>query len=59
MNTKGLLISSVIAAVCYFVVYILFRKVLGNHALWLAFDTYLLARGVVEAGLFWRLKVKD
>lgn len=59
MNTKGLLISSVIAAICFFAVYFLFRNVLGNHALWLAFDTYLLVRGVVEAGIFWRLKVKD
>lgn len=58
MNTKGLLSSSITAALCFFVVYFLFRKTLGNHALWLAFDAFLFVRGAVEAFIYFRWKSK-
>lgn len=52
MHTKGLLSSSVIAALCFFGSYYFLRTGLGNHALWLAFIVYLAVRGIVEAILF-------
>ena len=56
-NTKGLLLSSVIAAILFFIVYLLLRSQLHNHALWLAFLLYLAARGIVEFILFIRQPV--
>lgn len=49
--TRGMLLSMAVAAVSFFAVYYGFRPALGNHALWLAFLTYLLMRGVVQTGL--------
>ena len=46
--TRGMLLSMVIAAICFFTLYYGLRPVLGNHALWLAFLTYLFMRGVVQ-----------
>ncbi|MDO4165617.1 MAG: MATE family efflux transporter [Bacteroides sp.] len=49
--TRGMLISMAIAAACFFGLYYLLRPVLGNHALWLAFITYLFMRGAVQTVL--------
>lgn len=46
--TRGMLLSMAIAAICFFTLYYGLRPVLGNHALWLAFLTYLFMRGVVQ-----------
>lgn len=46
--TRGMLLSMAIAAICFFALYYGLRPVLGNHALWLAFLTYLFMRGVVQ-----------
>ena len=46
--TRGMLVSSVISAILFFVVYELFRHSWGNHALWLAMILYLLMRGIVQ-----------
>ena len=49
--TRGMLLSMAAAAVSFFILYYGLRPVLANHALWLAFLTYLLIRGVVQTGL--------
>ena len=49
--TRGMLLSMAVAAVSFFALYYGFRPALGNHALWLAFLTYLFMRGVVQTGL--------
>lgn len=46
--TRGMLLSMAIAAICFFTLYYGLRPVLGNHALWLAFLTYLFMRGVAQ-----------
>jgi len=47
-DTKTLLMSSVIAALCFFAVYFVTKPIMANHGLWLAFIVYLSIRGVVE-----------
>lgn len=49
--TRGMLISSVIAAAVFFIVFLLLRHLWGNHALWLAFILFLLVRGIVQTVL--------
>ena len=46
--TRGMLLSMAVAAICFFALYYGLRPVLGNHALWLAFLTYLFMRGVAQ-----------
>ena len=46
--TKYMLTSSFAAALGFFVVYLLTKHMLGNHALWLAFLVFLSLRGGVE-----------
>ena len=50
--TRGMLLSSAIASVLFFVVYLVLRPMLHNHALWIAFLTYLTMRGVVQTVLY-------
>lgn len=50
--TRGMLLSSAIASVLFFVVYLVLRPMLHNHALWIAFLTYLAMRGVVQTVLY-------
>ncbi len=50
--TRGMLISSAVATVVFFAVYLFFQTSLANHALWLAFILYLLTRGIVQTFLF-------
>lgn len=50
--TRGMLLSSAIASVTFFVVYLVLRPMLHNHALWMAFLTYLAMRGVVQTVLY-------
>lgn len=47
--TRGMLVASAIAAVCFFGVYLSLRPMLHNHALWMAFLVFLAMRGVVQA----------
>ena len=49
--TRGMLVSSAIAALCFFIVFLIFQSSLGNHALWLAFLVFLLFRGIGQ--YFW------
>ena len=49
--TRGMLMAMAAAALCFFGLYYGLRELWGNHALWLAFVTYLAMRGVVQTGL--------
>lgn len=51
-NTVGMLKGTMGGAIAFFVVYLLLADRMGNHALWLAFDVYLLMRGVVQHGIY-------
>jgi MATE family multidrug resistance protein len=46
--TRGMLLSMLCAASAYFLIYFALCNTLGNHALWLAFISYLLIRGIVQ-----------
>lgn len=50
--TRGMLVSSVASAVLFFAVYIAMRQQLHNHALWIAFLTYLMSRGIMQTLIF-------
>lgn len=50
-QTRLMLISMAAATALYFLLWLLLSPLLGNHALWLAFLAYLLARGLLLAHL--------
>ena len=50
--TRGMLISSFIAALMFFAVYLITKDSLGNHGLWLALIVYLLMRGIIQTVWF-------
>ena len=50
--TKGMLFSSVIATLVFFAIYLLGAPSWGNHALWMAFVSYLTVRGIVQTALY-------
>ena len=50
--TRGMLISSFVAALFFFVIFLLSKDTLGNHGLWLAFITYLAMRGITQTIIF-------
>lgn len=52
--SRQLLISMAISAATFFLIYFLLFSRWGNHALWLAFITYLALRGILQALLFRR-----
>ena len=56
--TRYMLVSSFLAAICFFAIYFLFSSLLGNHALWLAFILFLFVRGIVEKVLLNRVQLK-
>ena len=49
--TRLMLFAMVIAAAAFFLIYFGCRNAMGNHALWLAFITYLALRGIVQGFL--------
>lgn len=49
--TRGMLVSSFVATLLFFALYVLLFPVLGNHGLWIAFMVYLFMRGVIQT--FW------
>lgn len=49
--TRAMLLSMAAAAISFFALYYMLRPLWGNHALWLAFLTYLFMRGVIQTGL--------
>lgn len=54
--TRGMLLSSLVATLVFFAVYVVFKASLGNHALWMAFVVYLAVRGVMQTALWKRVK---
>ena len=54
--TRGMLVSSAIAALLFFAVYLLTAGLIGNHGLWLAQVTYLAMRGAVQT-VWYRKKI--
>lgn len=46
-RTRAMLLSMGTAMITFFVIYGCFINTLGNHALWIAFLSYLLIRGIV------------
>ena len=55
-DSRGMLLSCFVAAIVFAIMLTLFFTTMGNHALWLALLSYLLARGVMQTMLFWRSK---
>ena len=55
-DSRGMLLSCFVAAIVFAIILSLFFTTMGNHALWLALLSYLLARGVMQTILFWRAK---
>ena len=55
-DSRGMLLSCFVAAIVFAIMLSLFFTTMGNHALWLALLSYLLARGVMQTILFWRTK---
>lgn len=53
--SRQMLISSVVATVLFFFLWYFLFPIWQNHALWLAFIVYILARGVVQTVLFRKL----
>lgn len=53
--TRGMLISSFVGTICFFLVYYTLLSSLGNHALWLALLIYLGMRGCVQAVIMRRM----
>ena len=49
--THLMLRAMAIASAAFFLIYFGCRDVMGNHALWLAFITYLILRGIVQGFL--------
>lgn len=56
--TRPMLLSMAVAAAGFFALYYGLRPLLGNHALWLAFLTYLFLRGVVQTALIGKVTRK-
>ena len=53
--TRGMLSGTFVAAIVFFTTYFSFETTLNNHALWLAFILYLMARGVTQS-VYWEMK---
>lgn len=56
--SRGMLISSLVAAVVFFLVYLCLFPLWGNHALWLALLLFLFVRGAVQT-LMWRKIIRS
>lgn len=52
VRTRAMLASMTVAAIVFFAVWLIFRHSLGNNALWLAFNAYLLTRSIVQTLLY-------
>ncbi len=51
-RAMAMLFSCFVATTAFFVIYLAMRNTLGNNALWYAFLSYLLLRGVLLASIF-------
>lgn len=55
--TRPMLFSVLFATIIFFIIYFLFFPVFGNHALWGAFVTYLVIRGIILSIAYRGIKV--
>ena len=55
--TRGMLAAMATAATCFFGLYYGLRGAMGNHALWLAFTSFMLLRGIFEYLMSRRLQI--
>ncbi len=51
-ETAGMLLSSMIAAIIFFVIYTVASPYIYNHALWMAFIAFLAARGISQTFIY-------
>lgn len=56
--TRQLLLSMAGAMAVFFILYVTLFPSMGNHALWLAFVSYLLTRGAIQTWLYYNHKWK-
>ena len=47
-QTRGMLVSSAVAALVFFVTAAVTMNIMGNHGLWLSMILYLLTRGIIQ-----------
>lgn len=52
--TRGMLVSSLIAAIVFFVGVMGLMGLMGNHGLWLSMVLYLATRGIIQTSLYQR-----
>lgn len=52
--TRSMLLSTSIAALCFFGINWTLQSILGNHALWLAMDIFLFVRGAVLSVVYYK-----
>ena len=57
-QTRGMLLSSFVAAVVFFLGVTLLMPVMSNHGLWLSMLLFLLSRGIVQSVIYWQKYVK-
>jgi len=56
VRTREMLLSMAVAMAVFFSMYFAVGRSMSNHGLWLAFDTYLLTRGLVQWMLYAKIK---
>lgn len=54
--TRQMFYSMLIASATFFLFYYLFQPVMGNHALWMAFLSYLALRGIMQ-WVLWKKQI--
>ena len=57
-QTKGMLLSAIIATIAFFLTATTSMRHFGNHGLWTAMLLFLLLRGVVQTVIYWQRYVK-
>ena len=55
-RTRLMLTAMAAAAILFFGIWLALHNYMGNNALWLAFDTYLLVRGLLSHALYQKYK---
>ena len=55
--TRAMLATMAAATAVYFAIYFTWFPTLGNHALWLAFVSYLMVRGLTQT-ILWKIMSK-
>ena len=58
-NTRGMFAATAVAMCVFFGVFLALKGEWHNHALWLAFLTFLATRGAVQSVIYWRISPTD